>query len=525
MYMLCVLVCGIQRICGWIEAIPNKVTLSFRNAASMCFLQQRGSLWARRVTGKWVTILLVGKGIRERMPEENFAAGLGRRLYIGPTSCLSGEPEIPGSKYYTLRYVLAATLAKGESTVAFPAASDDSDALLRGCRALGAEMRWRDEQEQVLCVGGVGRPQRLEPITINVGNAGAVLRLLLGVGALLPEVTYVTDYPQSLGKRPNRELLEALNALGAVCQGTGSEGYLPITIRSGHVHGGRVTISGARSSQYLSSLLFLAPLIGEPVEIVVVDELKSQPLVRVTLDVLREAGVVVEHDAPLRHFSIAAEQGYQPREYVVPGDYPSAAALLVACAVATDPASEVRLSRLRSGDEAGEALLVALKAMGTDLRVDGETITLRGGRRLRGIEMDGDCAIDCVPVLVAAACFAEGESVFYNVENLRYKESNRIDDLCAELRRAGCAVVPRQDAIIVQGRPQGVEGGVTVDGHNDHRLLMALTIVGLRSRHGLTLSGVEHISKSYPRFFEEMQRLGVVVKDRVDSVARLNPNG
>ena len=70
-------------------------------------------------------------------------------------------------------------------------------------------------------------------------------------------------------------------------------------------------------------------------------------------------------------------------------------------------------------------------------------------------------------------------------------------------------VTPRQDAIIVRGQPQGIEGGVTVDGHSDHRLLMALAIAGLRSRHGLTLSGVEHIAKSYPRFFEDLRELGV----------------
>ena len=185
--------------------------------------------------------------------------------------------------------------------------------------------------------------------------------------------------------------------------------------------------------------------------------------------------------------------------------------LLAACAVASDPASEIRLSRLRPGEEDGEALLSALRAMGADLRIEGETITLRGGRRLRGIEIDGNRAIDCVPVLVAAACFAEGESIFYNIETLRYKESDRINDLCAELRCAGCTVTPQEDAIIVQGRPQGIEGGVTVDGHNDHRLLMALAIVALRSRRGLRLRGIEHISKSYPHFFEELQRLGVEV--------------
>ena len=440
--------------------------------------------------------------------KEDMSAQKARMVYIAPTSLLRGNPVVPSSKYYTLRYLLAATLAGGESTIVFPAQSEDSEALFRGCHAFGAELTWEDEQRQVLRVRGGNLPLSGEPLTINAGNAGAVLRLLLGIGALLPDVTFVTDYPQSLGKRPNRELLAALAALGAQYEGTGAEGYLPITLHGGKLHGGRIRISGARSSQYLSSLLFLAPLIGEKLVIHVVDGLKSQPLIHVTLNVLREAGIVVEHDATMRHFIIAAEQAYQPRRYVVPGDYPSAAALLCACAVATDPASEVRLQRLRPGEEDGEALLGALRAMGADLRVEGETVTLRGGRRLQGIEMDGDRAIDSVPALVAAACFAEGESIFYNIESLHYKESDRINDLCAELRCAGCSVTPHEDAIIVQGRPQGIEGGVTVDGHSDHRLLMALSIVALRSHRGLTLSGVEHIAKSYPDFFDELRQMG-----------------
>src|SRR5258708_5585405 len=100
-----------------------------------------------------------------------------QKLQIVPTSLLRGEPHLPSSKYYTLRYLLAATLADGESTVCYPAVSDDSDALFRGCRALGAELSWRDEQ-QLLQVRGVGRPYKTQPVTINVGNAGAVLRLL-----------------------------------------------------------------------------------------------------------------------------------------------------------------------------------------------------------------------------------------------------------------------------------------------------------------------------------------------------------
>lgn len=440
-----------------------------------------------------------------------------QKLYIAPSHLHYGRPEVPSSKYHTLRYVLAAALAQGESRVFYPAESDDSEALFRGCQALGAQLSWEQEGQQgrVLLVhgsNGVEQTGSGEPLTINVGNAGAVTRLLLGLGARLPAVTFVTDHPQSLGKRPNRELLEALTALGASCEGTGPEGCLPITIRGGHLHGGRVSISGARSSQYLSALLFLAPLIGEDLEITVVDGLKSQPLVRASLEVLREAGIVIVYDEQLLRFFIAGGQRYQPREYVVPGDYPSAATLLAAYASSNDPRSELHLERLRPGDEVGDALLAALRALGADVQVDGETVSLRGGRRLHAAEIDGDRIIDCIPVLVAAACFAEGESHFYNIESLHYKECDRIDDLCAELRRAGCDVIPQRDAIIVRGRPQGIEGGVTVDGHQDHRVLMALAIVALRSRSGLTLTGVEHIAKSYPHFFTELQNLGVEIR-------------
>jgi 3-phosphoshikimate 1-carboxyvinyltransferase len=433
-------------------------------------------------------------------------------LYIAPTYRIHGTPEVPSSKYHTLRYVLAAALADGESRVVLPAESDDTEALLRGCLALGANLQWENEQKRVLRVKGVGRPHNDKPITINVGNAGAVSRLLLGLGATLPQVTFVTDHPQSLGKRPNRELLEALTTLGARYTANGAEGYLPITIYGGNLHGGKVEISGARSSQYLSALLFLAPLIGEDCEIIVVDELKSQPLVRASLQVLQEAGITIEHDATLRRFFIPGGQHYQPRTYTIPGDYPSAAALLALGAVANDPTSELRLERLQPGEEIGETLLVAFLAMGADLQRDGDTVILRGGRQLHSFQLDGDKVIDCIPVLVATACFAMGESRIYNIESLHYKESDRINDLCAELRRAGCEVEPQHDAIIVHGRPAGIEGGVVVDGHNDHRLLMALATVALRSRQGLTLTSVEHIAKSYPHYFEELQCLGVDVR-------------
>jgi 3-phosphoshikimate 1-carboxyvinyltransferase len=126
--------------------------------------------------------------------------------------------------------------------------------------------------------------------------------------------------------------------------------------------------------------------------------------------------------------------------------------------------------------------------------------------------VDGDACIDSVPALVAAACFAEGESRFENVATLRLKESDRIGDLCLELRRAGCAVEPLADAIVVRGRPEGIAGGVTVAGHDDHRLVQALALVALRSRGGLTITGADAVAKSYPAFFADLAALGAEVR-------------
>lgn len=431
------------------------------------------------------------------------------------------RPELPGSKYYTLRYLLNALLAGGESAVRDPALSDDTAALVGALRALGASVTWVREHggasrpvRWTLRVRGIaGRPGVPPEGVLAVGNAGAVLRLLLGIGALLPAVRFETDHPKSLGRRPNRELLDALAVLGLDVEAQGPEGLLPITLRGGPLPGGAVSVSGARSSQYLSALLYLAPLLPRGLEITVTDGLRSAPLVRATLRALAAAGIVVDAADDLMRFTVPGNQTYRTGDYDVPGDGPSAAALVAAGLAAR---RSVRLERLDTRADDVQALLVALAALGVPMTVTQAggglaTLTLDAGGRLRGARIDGDACIDSVPALVAAACFAEGESRFEHVATLRLKESDRIGDLCAELRAAGCDVEPLTDAIVVHGRPEGIAGGVTVRGHDDHRLAQALAIVALRSRDGLSLAGADAVAKSYPWFFDDLTLLGARV--------------
>ena len=169
--------------------------------------------------------------------------------------------------------------------------------------------------------------------------------------------------------------------------------------------------------------------------------------------------------------------------------------------------------RLEENSKQGEKACVdVLKAMGVNLTHDNGVVHVRGNQRLVAGEFDGDHFTDAVLAMVAAAVFAEGTSRFYNVENLRYKECDRITDYLNELRKAGADVEERQSEIIVHGKPQGVEGGVEINAHFDHRVIMALTVVGLRSEKGLTIRDAHHVAKSYPQYFDHLRSIGAQVE-------------
>jgi 3-phosphoshikimate 1-carboxyvinyltransferase len=446
-----------------------------------------------------------------RMPSRIFVRGRPAK----PATQAQTIP-LPGAKYYTLRYLLAALLADGVSRVRNPARSDDTVVLLSALEALGAiaaeePSASASDPWTLRITGTAGHPRQPPDHTLAVGNAGAVLRLLLGIGALLPEITFVTDHPQSLGRRPNADLLAALAQLGIVTEASGPTGLLPITLRGGPPAGGDVTVSGARSSQYLSALLYLAPLLPQGLRIAVVGGLRSADLVRATLRVLAEAGIQVGAADDLRAFTVPGGQRYLARDYSVPGDVPSAAALVGASLLLGQP---VRLATLDATHRETMALLAAFTAFGASVMLDDSgMLAVDGGGPLRAARLDGDPLIDSVPVLVAAACFAEGATRFENAANLRLKESDRIGDLCAELQRAGCDAQPLDDGILVRGRPDGIPGGVTVDAHDDHRLAQALALVALRSREGLTITGADAVAKSFPTFFDDLRRLGAEMRE------------
>ncbi|GGJ09053.1 3-phosphoshikimate 1-carboxyvinyltransferase [Paenibacillus hunanensis] len=425
-------------------------------------------------------------------------------VIVTPTPELKGEIGALSSKNYTTRYLLVAALADGTSTIHFPAHSEDSDAMRRCIRDLGAVLE--EDDEKIVIKGFGSKPVDVKEL--NVGNAGAVLRFLMAIAALCPEVTFVNTYPDSLGKRPHDDLIESLGQLGVEVEH--QQGRLPITIRGGKPKGGKITVSGSVSSQYLSALLFLTPLLEEDSEITVLHDLKSKVVVGQTLEVLEQAGIVIEASEDLMHYRVPGRQQYKAQEYTVQGDYPGSAAVLAAAAVTV---SDVTIHRLPVQSKQGEKAVVdVLQMMDVPLTHENDIVHVQGNGRLKAIEFDGDAATDAVLAMVAAAVFAEGTSRFYNVENLRYKECDRITDYLNELRKAGANVEERQAEIIVHGRPEGVEGGVTIDAHYDHRVIMALSIVGLRAKAPIRIQDAHHVAKSYPQYFDHIRSLGAKVE-------------
>lgn len=425
-------------------------------------------------------------------------------MIVRPTPELKGEIGALSSKNYTTRYLLVAALAEGTSTVYYPAHSEDSDAMRRCIQDLGAVLE--EDEEKIVITGFGGRPRDVKEL--NVGNAGAVLRFLMAIASLCPDVTFVNSYPDSLGKRPHSDLIEALESMGVQIEH--QDGKLPIRIQGGAPKGGKISVSGEVSSQYLSALLFLTPLLEQDSDIEVLGDLKSKVVIGQTLEVLEQAGIRIEASTDYTHFHVPGRQAYQAKSYTVQGDYPGSAAILAAAAVTK---SDVKVHRLMEKSKQGERAIVdVLQMMDVPLLHQDGTVHVTGNGRLRPVEFDGDAATDAVLAMVAAAVFADGTSRFYNVENLRYKECDRITDYLNELKKAGAKVEEGRSEIIVHGRPSGLEGGATINAHYDHRVIMALTVVGLRCKEPLLIKDAHHVAKSYPQFFDHLQALGASVE-------------
>jgi 3-phosphoshikimate 1-carboxyvinyltransferase len=480
---------------------------------------------------------------------------------------LAGTVLAPPSKNYTTRYVLASALAKGHSTVLRPAVQDDAIALVGCLRRLGAQIEAsgadgepiefvleNDGKVARLDIHGFGDSPKLDSqAPLDPENAGAVLRMLMGVCAVLPEVRFETSHADSLGKRPNRDLLDAFAQLGIEIECESETGCLPITMRGGiakiraniarrrEAEGipadGAVTVvvSGGVSSQFCSALMFLAPMLDENIIVEVTGKLRSRPLIATTRGVLARAGVIVESSTTDRIHLIRAGQKFATNRWDANGDWPGSAAILAAAAAV--PGSTIRVRGLHADDQGEQLCLDYYRAAGHDVPwapdagAAADLVFTHAEGVPRAAAINGDLCTDAVLAMMSAAVVANGASRFVGIRNLQFKECDRVREPLAELAAVYATALPGEDGALpniakslwfeptddpdtihITGWPAGFAGGIEVDGRGDHRVIMMLSVVALACRDGLRIRGAEHVSKSFPGWFDTLRALGARVE-------------
>lgn len=411
-------------------------------------------------------------------------------------SVVSGSVYAPPSKSYTHRAILITALGPG-GVVRRPLVSADTRATISASESFGARVSLNDE---VKIEGVAGSPRTPEDV-INVLNSGTTLRFCSAVAALTDGAVLTGD--SSIRTRPNGPLLGCLSELGATAFSIKNNGKAPLVVR-GKLKGGTARLNGGVSSQFLSALLIALPLADGESRIVIEGDLKSRPYAEITLDMLADAGAKI--DARPQEFLISGSQSYNLRGYTIPGDFSSASYPLAAAAVT---GSEVRVKGILPSRQGDSAIIDILKRMGADVSWEREKgdLRIRGGD-LKGVDVDASLTPDLVPTIAVLGAVAQGRTVVRNAEHVRHKETDRLHAMAVELSKMGADIKERPDGLVIEGRKLH---GADVHGHDDHRIVMALTVAGLVA--GKTrIDTAESVDVSYPGFFQEMIRLGADVQ-------------
>jgi 3-phosphoshikimate 1-carboxyvinyltransferase len=416
------------------------------------------------------------------------------------TGALDAVVAVPGSKSIANRALVCAALAVGDSTLDNVPGGDDTAAMLDCLELLGAGISRPEVGEgDSVDVRGVGPHDfRPGPMTLPARLAGTTSRFVTALAALGPG-PYTIDGLPPLRSRPMAPLHAALAALGAGVTPGERWGHLPTSIAGGLHTGGAVEMRGDVSSQYLSALMLVGPYLDGGLTIALTTPLVSRPYVGITAAVMAAFGAT---DVVVGEREVRVGPGrYAARDFVIEPDASSASYPLAAAAV---HGGRVRVPGLTAASIQGDASFAdLLAAMGcATTRDDGGTSVQRTGD-LTGIEVDMADHSDLVPSLAVVAAYASTPTEIHGVGFIRGKESDRIADLCTELRRAGVRATERDDGLLVEpSTPRPARLGT----HHDHRLAMAFAVLGLGAA-GIEIEDPEVVSKSWPGFWAMLDGL------------------
>lgn len=418
---------------------------------------------------------------------------------IFPVATIDAVVEVPGSKSLTQRALIAAALADGDSELIGPLASEDTRYTAAALRAFGITIEESGDRWLVKGAGGrINTPDQ----DIFLGNNGTATRFLTSVAALGNGIIRITG-DKRMAKRPIQPLMEALRGWGVEVRSIRDTGCPPLEIRANGLAGGRTLLPEGKSSQYLSSLLLVAPYAREESTLAVAGEVLSKPYVTMTMAVMADFGIQASSNQELSEFVIPRGQ-YQARKYPVEGDASNASYFWAAAAVT---GGRVTVTNVPAQSLQGDTGFIALLArMGCTVEQAGDGLTLIGPDELQGIEVDMGNMPDVVPTLAVVAARARGRTVISNIAHLRIKECDRLHVMAVELAKLGARVEELDDSLIIEGMGLAAPPmhGAEIETHEDHRIAMSFAVAGLVVP-GIRIRGEECVAKSFPDFWERFR--------------------
>lgn len=405
----------------------------------------------------------------------------------------------PGSKSITNRAFVIAALAQGTSTLTGVLDSDDTKYMRDALKLMGVEI----EHDALACkavVHGCGGFFPTTEAELFLGNSGTSIRFLTA-SAIHSNGSFVLDGVERMRQRPIGDLVDALRQWGVQIEYLQNESYPPIRVH-GSKYGGKTSVAGNISSQFLSALL-MASAGQQQTEIEVVGDLVSRPYVDMTAAVMNAFGVTVQNPSENR-FVIPAGQTYRSTNYSIEPDASAASYFFAAAAIV---GGRIRVNGLTHAALQGDVRFVdCLEKMGCRVWEENNSIVVQNDGQLHGVTVDMHHISDTAQTLAVTALFADSPTTIVNVANMRVKETDRIAAVCSELKKLGAKVEEYPDGLKIYPLPVDQYLPAVIETYNDHRMAMSFALAGLRIP-GVDIQNPECTSKTFPKFFDVLATL------------------
>lgn len=406
-------------------------------------------------------------------------------------SALSGKISAISSKSDAHRLLICAALSQNETRIYCNVMSKDIAATLNCLKAMGTDIAVNGNEITV-------KPNDFKnQAELDCGESGSTLRFLMPVVSALGIDTIIKGSGR-LPERPISPLKEEMEKKGIEFL-TGN--IFPLHLK-GQLQAGDYEIAGNVSSQFITGLLFALPLLKEDSKIKLIPPVESRSYLNITIKALRKFGIEIREEENI--YIIKGNQKYvSPGEVTVDGDWSNSAFFLCAGALSEKGVTVTDLDI--NSPQGDKAILNVLKAMGADVKINGTQITVKRNS-LNGVTVDANDIPDLVPIISVVATACCGDTKIINAGRLRIKESDRIKSVCQMITSVGGKTEETADGMIIYGGARLCGG--TVNGFNDHRIVMSSSILSSLCQNGVEITDYKAVEKSYPHFFEHFNKMG-----------------